>query len=91
MPRKKQTSKTMQPAEEPTVVTQTPTATTATTITEEAPPTQEAKVVEKQKRAPNDWVRHCQQIHLKSKGIPYKEVLKTAKGTYKPVKKGIDR
>jgi hypothetical protein len=80
MPRKKQTSKTIQPAEEPIVTVP------ITPITEEVPPIQEAKVVDKQKRAPNDWVRHCQQIHLESKDIPYKEVLKTARATYKPTK-----
>ena len=86
MPRKKQISKTMQPVEEPTVTT------IATTTPKEAPPvTQEEKTVEKvaekKKRAPNDWVRHCQQVHAKTKDVSYKEVLKTARQTYKPLKK----
>ncbi len=55
---------------------------TVTTTPEEAPPvTQEEKtvekVVEKKKRAPNDWVRQCQQVHAKTKDVSYKEVLKT--------------
>ena len=37
----------------------------------------------KKKRSPNVWVEHCQKVHAKDKTKTFKEVLKTAKETYK--------
>ena len=74
MPRKKQISKTIKTVDEPVEIVP---------VQEVEPP-----VNEKKKRAPNAWVKHCQQVHAKHKDMPYKEVLKTAKETYNLPKKG---
>jgi hypothetical protein len=71
MPRKKTTTKT---SPEPEVKEPQP----------EPQPEPEPVVAEKKKkRSPNVWVEHCQKVHAKDKTKTFKEVLKTAKETYK--------
>jgi len=38
------------------------------------------------KTKPNPWLDHCKKISQEHPEIPYKEVLKRAKSTYKPMK-----
>ena len=73
MPRKKTTTKT---SPEPEVKEPQP---------EPQPQPEPEQVVaeKKKKRSPNVWVEHCQKVHAKDKTKTFKEVLKTAKETYK--------